>query len=550
MEYLALNSSGALLSEFDVIPPKRTPPIGTMLLSPIMQRLPFIIREYDVDQETHEVTVREREISAYTFYCDLDADADWDPTPDTEDEVREIRWQKRRDAWNSRNKTGDGSMENPWKNIAYALEKINCYSSFIGCHHQYFRLVCTGTARYPVTMFPHSDNDDFDGIDGMGRIIIDGASFINGGFWQISGCFFYNCTFRYINDPQPKKVYHATPFGESRNSFFYNVLIERSSQQDVERTCFYKCQNSVFDECSITAPEETTISFSTCGESIFLNCSIDCYCANQGISNCDESTFYNCKISVHEQSIVFAYCDDSFFIECTVLDDCNYEERDKAYSGTCSFYNCTSSVFKKCHANRTYKSYGNGFSDIKESEIDGCTAGYGGINADDSIIKNCTVTNGMIEGQRTSIQSCNVERTVMLALTQTGIKVEDGTIDDCNVKIDIKEKSDKNESTTETGFYGSSSTVKNCFASVLLSLETSSYKASATAIGFEFSSDKDSLIDTCEANISAKVKTTPDDHGNFNEDEIEIEKKYNYEKIGKYRCVHRDEDGEEDCSGK
>ena len=65
------------------------------------------------------IVATEQKVKAWTFYCDSvewDDNALWGNTSSEE----------KRNCLKTVNKSGDGSKENPWRNVNYALQKLEC----------------------------------------------------------------------------------------------------------------------------------------------------------------------------------------------------------------------------------------------------------------------------------------------------------------------------------------------------------------------------------------------------------------------------------------
>lgn len=126
---------------------------------------------------------------------DLDADADWDDHLFYYQTTYAPK-EQRQAAWDAMNKEGDGSAENPFKNLAYALTlayNASCdnyaadylqwtarrtYNRAAGCA-VWIVLKCTGTAHYRAV--PYTYNNYSGWIAGSGNsdtshIIVDGAN--------------------------------------------------------------------------------------------------------------------------------------------------------------------------------------------------------------------------------------------------------------------------------------------------------------------------------------------------------------------------------------
>ena len=90
------------------------------------------------------IVATDQKVKAWTFYCDSvewDDNALWGNTSSEE----------KRNCLKTVNKSGDGSKENPWRNVNYALQKLECLADRTCC--QYFQLIITGKVNYTVYCF-------------------------------------------------------------------------------------------------------------------------------------------------------------------------------------------------------------------------------------------------------------------------------------------------------------------------------------------------------------------------------------------------------------
>ena len=123
MALIPMNEKGAILGQPGQY---KNPPFLTLPGNPPLEEVTlydFKVNEIpepeDIDNIPEDygkelVEVMEKKVRAYTYYCDLDADADWDDS---------IFWDgnthsesEKKACLDARNKGGDGSKENPWKN--------------------------------------------------------------------------------------------------------------------------------------------------------------------------------------------------------------------------------------------------------------------------------------------------------------------------------------------------------------------------------------------------------------------------------------------------
>ena len=324
------------------------------------------------------VVVSQRTAKAYTYYCDLDADADWDDTP---------MWNgssttsEKKACLEARNMTGDGSRENPWKNLTYALEQLQCFVETQCC--RYIRLVCTGTAHYTACAYSSVTyrNTDF---SGNGIFILDGANmelsrdgsggnFFSYCFETCKNSIFYNCTARWKNEASNASAYPILyGFNECDNSTFYNCTAEVECDLLKSVSCFEACENSIFYNCTAKATTKASsghsidanlYGFRSCDNSIFYNCTAEAATTEEinsnanvyGFYNCSNNILYNCTAkATAERRSRFAYgfynCQNSTFYGCTAEAESNYDYGDDTQAYAYGFHSCSNSTFYGCTA--------------------------------------------------------------------------------------------------------------------------------------------------------------------------------------------------------
>lgn len=136
------------------------------------------------------IEYQEYEVDVMTFYCDSVA---WDGNLETRDE------------------TGDGTKENPWRNVNYALERLqpslDCTEKLC-CYRPIYQLLIKGTINY---MVGNKVTSTIDFYRGYGRLVLDAWPGEDGGTaeWEvadvpdsygvsnINGAYIYNC---YVHD--------------------------------------------------------------------------------------------------------------------------------------------------------------------------------------------------------------------------------------------------------------------------------------------------------------------------------------------------------------
>lgn len=279
------------------------------------------ITVYDVETNDDEAVLTSRQAPAFTYYCDLDADADWDNLPELSGGAS-----GRNECFANRNMSGDGSVENPWKNLTYALEEIQCLAKCLCCE-KFIRIVCSGEAHYSI-------ENRFSILNGCGRVIIEGAKI------------------KLTRNDLGGRV-----FGRCENVHFYNCSFSISSttsgdcEYDIGVAVLEYCDNCKFFNCDISA----NAAFGA-ADNISQALKIDC------ISSCKNDLFYGCNINAVaniSQGDVKAYGVVGFqngtFVNCNVSIHANSSDDKNSYGYSsiaavglwvshCNIYNCIVSV--------------------------------------------------------------------------------------------------------------------------------------------------------------------------------------------------------------
>ena len=269
------------------------------------------------------VVVSPRTAKAYTYYCDLDADADWDDTPMWNSSSTTS---EKKACLASRNMTGDGTLAKPWKNLTYALEKINCIVNKLCC--QYVRLVCTGTAHYTARIYSSTGGIAY--FQGNNMFILDGAnidvsriSSYSYGFYYCYNSIFHNCK--------------ANVYGTAETAV--NASTTRALSVG-----FYSNNNSIFYNC-----EAISTAYNSASASSYPNSYA--YINICGFESNKNSIFHNCKANVYGTAETIAGTSGASFI----------------YIGSYCFYSNDNSIFYNCEANVENVATNNDFNSANKA---------------------------------------------------------------------------------------------------------------------------------------------------------------------------------------
>lgn len=432
------------------------------------------------------VEVMEKKVMAYTYYCDLDADADWDDSifwdgeNHTDEEIKACL--------DARNKGGDGSKENPWKNLTWALEQIACVLNNQCC--SYIRILCSGTAHYslrkPTIYAPK-------------KFILEGADIDVSrtqcvGYYDLYQCYFNSCSVKLRDDGRTANSRLTGGFLGCTGGVFYNCHVEFETYYSHGDHCsagfancsgshFYKCNAEIaaytgrkyehfvsgFYQC--TSNSRTTSCFVDCHSKI--KCLYDVYAF--GFYECDSSCFYKCTSEMEEgiNGYGFAGCDHS------------------------NFYSCNSVI-------NSDALYANGFFDCEISKFYHCNARCTG--------KDNTDTRGFSGGKSSYFYNCKA-----LANSTSG---------------DVY------------GFYGANGSVfYDCDAVAETAKAPEDSSCSSYAYGFL----NNAAYFRCTYSVSASASAIPDENGEFHEYEYECGIHDSHNCLAGYRCEKRTQEGTESC---
>ena len=305
-------------------------------------------------------------VKPFVFYCDS---IEWDGNIDNMD------------------KSGDGTQENPWKNINYALYQLKCILEE-SC--DYIQLKVSGIMNYVINISEYFGTY----IYGKKRLIIswDNIQIEYHGGWLVTGV--QEAHFIDFNTEINLSIKSFYGFS-GENLYFYNAnikIIDTFDDYDWNRTIeIFHCPYSNFYNCDITSSVKQgdyIRIFNYCSYSNFCNIEFDLFhgkafneCNNSyfydidiygdlqiegeyftGIypvcEDCDYSVFYNCKckknysvslLNKSSDSRIFSYCENSVFINCS--SENSISSLDNSLDTRvllCAFCYCNSSIFYQC----------------------------------------------------------------------------------------------------------------------------------------------------------------------------------------------------------
>lgn len=487
----------------------------------------------DYGKELVEVT--QKKVKAYTYYCDLDADADWDDSIFRDGESHTDA--EKQACLEARNKSGDGSKENPWKNLTWALEcmeKKQCATENSCCI--YNRLKCSGIAHYTACVYHENNIDIFNGKE---RNIIDSAkieirtsncSAI--GFSNFQSTIFCHCDANTsaANSKSDTNIYeyriYSKAFSGCRFCMFYECNAKSEAiTEDLGKFIRRYSETYAFDDCKYSTFFQSR-AFST-GTNKAKKSDFDYYLfvSNYCISGCNTSIFYNCKTGIEVDGSLFNYCiyncSSSNFYKCSVsAKSKNNGITGFSYCSICSFYECMVEISTLENSTSemhgfSYNNNGNFYNCIVNININSYTDCYGF-----SYSENC------------NLYCCKAE-----------IKID----------LDIKVNGISSVSVQVAGFYQfTKSLYIHCDANVYVSVKAENQtgtnnKIRTWAIAEGWRSTENSTYLQCSYSISASAEATPNSKGEFEEYELECGIGSSVSCYEGYRCERRTQNGTESC---
>lgn len=218
MYIIPMTPAGALVRRYPAERVERTnaPRFVELLTAPLEKRTLFRLiphvpappedfSQVPEDYGLNLIEYQEYEVEAMTFYCNSIA---WDGDPATRDE------------------TGDGTKENPWRNVNYALERLqtslDCSQDSMCCR-QIYQLRIKGTINYTV-----GKQNRRDWHQGYGRLILDVwqeeetdpdkwevayATVDFAGVTSFAGTYLYNCHVHDLEFAPKTSYYEAMCYG-------------------------------------------------------------------------------------------------------------------------------------------------------------------------------------------------------------------------------------------------------------------------------------------------------------------------------------------------
>lgn len=328
---IPMTQSGAILGRPGQY---KSPPFLMMPGNPVLEDA--TIYEFEYADNDLNYNIIPQKVKAYTYYCNLDADADWDDTPMWNSSSTTS---EKKACLEARNMEGDGSQTNPWKNLTYALDQLQCFIKTRCC--RYIRLVCTGTAHYTVCSHTTTFNGNNVFILDGAKIEVSRNSIYSYGFYYCRSCLFYNCSVTAVATEAGKGYCQSYGFESCFSSMFYNCsAIVKTYGGGASAYGFELCSLSTFYNCTATAESTSNVDNASA----------------YGFSYIEGCAFYGCTVTAESSSSAgqasvecFASCDDGIFYDCKVE-----AEISSSYSlGYAYGFTCNSSTFYNCDAKLT-----------------------------------------------------------------------------------------------------------------------------------------------------------------------------------------------------
>lgn len=367
---IPMNEKGAILGQPGQY---KNPPFLMLPGNPPLEEV--TLYDFKVNEMSSEnpLIVSEKKVKAYTFYCDSvswDDSAIWEDSASyTEEKVACV---------NSVNREGDGSKENPWKNIDYALQILDCILDNSCCC--YIQLKVKGIVDYSVGMLVDYDIYEF---NGMNRFILSPwdsekieITIVQRGIsYRRDGVSFSNSFLNNINVDIDIEVNTPDGMGWYYRHSVYGFYCKRSH--------LYFCNSSINSKIG---EYKYGSSFYTTGYygygNIFYHC--ECYVKNENYHKVDEG--YN-LYSVALGFISFdEYHGENQFLYCNAKLEAISEETSicHGFAGNFLAFECNADI--SCKANKTTN---DGYSASSDS------TGYEGFDI-------CYKCHSKINGEATS----------------------------------------------------------------------------------------------------------------------------------------------------
>ncbi len=423
------------------------------------------------------LSVSERRVRPLTFYCDS---VSWDDTAANADDMVD--------------KSGDGSRENPWRNVNYAIKKLSCLlSNFCG----YARLCVKGVVDYRITVSnadvshysrlivtPWNDDENRKQEINLDRIYNDGKPhginvfcILSGFHIKITGTGIVIAVYRpsicmncevTFEDNQTYDSYTAYRGDYPRDSVFYRCTANLKNVYSVYG--FYAYEDNIFYDCSVHA--------------------FDCkqlygYYSNTG-SEKTKAVFYLCIL-------------DAVYTE--------YDGNRDIYGfwGNTVCYRCSATF----HGNVNYL---YGFYNSRYYETMANASAYYSCKVDMQAVANTFY--GFFTSHNAAIH-CKVVMTGTYVNTEhvhshTYRGYYTATCYCCSIEASVA----SNQSGELYGVVNSRLAVR-CTADMTFSVRENSYRASAECIAFHNCDN----VYNCSASVSASASATPDSGGIFRETE-------------------------------
>lgn len=227
---------------------------------------------------------------------------------------------------------GDGTENNPWASVNYALNQIqpiiDCFYQTYCC--EYIQLRCSGVCSYPIRAITKNSNGSWEDTTFNGRnlfilrdLIVDIQREDEDvyGIKNINNSVLYSCNIGLkLNNP-PSGTEHV--YERCNNSIFY--YCDGNCELSLNNTlvtgigsCFINCEDSRFYFCNanslvsnigIESPfvrwTSSAAGFNECTDSLFYHCSstAEGSCSGgiynsgygRGFDHCNQSVFYFCE---------------------------------------------------------------------------------------------------------------------------------------------------------------------------------------------------------------------------------------------------------------
>ena len=368
-----MNEKGAILGQPGQY---KNPPFLMLPGNPPLEEVTLYDFKINEMPSENPLIVSEKKVKAYTFYCDSvswDDSAIWEDSKSyTEEKIECVK---------SVNREGDGSKENPWKNVDYALQILNCIAYNLCCC--YIQLKVKGVIDYTVGRLDVSEISQFDGKNIFIlspwdsekieiKIIQRGISYRRSGT-LCSSCFLINIDVNIdieVNTPNGLMWYYKHSvygfFCNNCHLYFCNSVINSKIGEYTYGSKFdttgYNGNRSIFYHCDCYVKSENTHKYNE-GYNLYAVAS-GFISFTQSTTGTNQFLYCNAKLEAisEEDSICIGFSGNFLAFECNADISCKANKTTDYSASSDSIGYEYIDICYKCHAKINGEATSNGYS--------------------------------------------------------------------------------------------------------------------------------------------------------------------------------------------